>query len=81
MRQSDAFSLNPSQGVTGVLDFRLKHHRAIYNQAVEPLYADTKDRYNLDALQAQALLQKIRDRCNQAGIDVVLIPLLMDAFV
>ena len=57
-----------------MLDFSVKHHRSIYSQATASLYADTKDRYDLDAIGAQALLQKIRDRCETVGLEIIDIP-------
>ena len=69
-----AFALNPNHGFDGVLNFSKKHHRAIYNSAIASLYADPKDRYNLDASEAQTLLQKVRDRCDDCNIAVIEVP-------
>ena len=69
------FALTPAATAAGtVLDFSIKHHRGIYEKAIKSLFADTKERFNLEPSKVQNFLQRILDRCIDCGIQVIKVP-------
>jgi polyhydroxyalkanoate synthesis regulator phasin len=61
------------------LNYKKKQHFKIYEAATKSLFADTKDRYDLDAVGAVNLLQKITDRCSDLGLRILNVPANKDA--
>jgi hypothetical protein len=56
------------------LNYKKKQHFKIYEAATKSLFADTKDRYDMDVIGAVNLLQKINDRCADLGLKILNVP-------
>jgi hypothetical protein len=75
----EVFARNPNKVCTGILNYKKKAHLKIYEAATKALFADTKDRYDMDVIGAVNLLQKINDRCTDLGLRILFIPENKDA--
>ena len=56
---------------TQPLDYDDKKDKAVYDKATPSLYASPEDRFSLIPSKASSFLDKITDRCNQCGINVI----------
>jgi len=70
----EVFAKNPNKVCTGILNYKKKAHHKIYEAATKTLFADTKDRYDMDVIGATNLLQKITDRCSDLGLGILKVP-------
>jgi regulator of sigma D len=70
----EVFARNPSKVCMGILNYKKQQHFKIYEAATKSLFADTKDRYDMDVIGALNLLQKINDRCADLGLRILNIP-------
>ncbi len=56
---------------TQILDYDDKKDKAVFDRATTSLYASPEDRFNLVPHKASSFLDKITERCNQCGINVI----------
>jgi hypothetical protein len=69
------FALTPGQAVQNkLLDFRIKHHRTVHDKTIASLFAEVKDRFNLEPSKVQPLLVSIKARSRAIGMATLDIP-------
>ena len=71
-------ALTPAQSTAGLIDYDTKAGYGLYTRATSSVYEDVKDRYDLDTVNTQNFLNKMRDRGVSSNLSVMQPPSAID---
>ena len=72
------FALTPAESTAGLLDYDTKPGYSLYYKATSSVYDDVQDKYDLDMINTQNFLNKMRDRGVSSNISVMQPPAAVD---